>query len=102
MSYGKVEVVGGGAQPPSVHASQQLENAPVHALPPAGATQWSPSRFVLHLVFPDELVRQQVTNPGFPHVDRAAHRFTAPLQYLGRSDGSALARSFATPAAQLT
>ena len=58
-------------------------NAPAHALPPAGATQRSASLFVLHFVLPDSLVRQQVTNPGFPQVDRAAQRFTAPLQYVG-------------------
>lgn len=95
-------MVGGAAQPLSVQASQQLEKAPVQALPPAGAMQWSLSRLVLHFVVPDALVRQQVTNPGFPQVERAAHRFTAPLQYVGRVDGSAFARALAIPAAQLT
>jgi hypothetical protein len=99
-----VVAVGGAAQPLSVQASQQLENAGslVHAAPPAGAMQCSASRFVLHFVFPDELVRQHATKPGLPHGERAAHFFTAPLQYFGRSGGSAFARSFATPAAQLT
>src|SRR5262245_26125481 len=60
------------------------------------------SLLVLHFVMPAELVRQQVTNPGLPQVERAAHLLTAPLQYLGRSDGSAFARSLATCAAQLT
>jgi len=28
--------------------------------------------------------KQQVTKPGLPHVDRAAHRVTVPLQFVGR------------------
>jgi hypothetical protein len=87
-----------------VQASQQLVKlgSAVQAPPPAGAMQCSLSRFVLHFVLPEALVRQQATNPGLPQVERAAHLFTAPLQYVGRSWGSALARSLATPAAQLT
>ena len=48
------------------------------------------------------VVTQQVTKPGFPHVDLAAHFFTLPLQFFGSRGGSAFARSFATPATQLT
>ena len=68
-----VLVVGGRAQPVAVHASQQLVNAPspTHELPPAGSTQRSSLLFVLHFVLPDELVRQHVTNPGLPQVERA-------------------------------
>jgi len=29
------------------------------------------------------LAKQQVTNPGFPQVDRAAQRVTAPWQFFG-------------------
>ena len=73
-SYGIVVlVVGGAAQPVAVHASQQLVKAPspTHELPPPGSVQCSLSRFVLHFVLPDALVRQQATNPGLPQVERA-------------------------------
>jgi len=83
-AYGVGAGVGVGAQPVAVQASQQLEKPPTHAEPPDGGVQWSASRFVEHFVAPFALVRQQVTKPGFPHVDRAAHRWIAPLQ-LGAS-----------------
>jgi hypothetical protein len=65
-----------------VQASQQLVNAPTHAVPPAGALQLSAVCLVAHFVTPAAFVRQQVTNPAFPHVDLAAHFFTAPRQLL--------------------
>jgi len=55
---------------------------------------------MLHFVAPLAWVRQQVTNPGLPQVDRAAHAFTARLQVVGRRP--ALRAAFATPTAQRT
>jgi hypothetical protein len=49
-----------------------------------------------HVVTPLAFVRQQVTKPGRPHVERDAHRFTCPAQLLFTSV------AFAWPAAQLT
>ena len=37
---------------------------------------------MLHFVWPFAVVRQHVTKPGFPQVDRAAHFTTAPLHCL--------------------
>jgi hypothetical protein len=48
---------------------------------PFGATHRVSELFVLHFVF-SFFVTQQVTNPGFPHVDFAAHLFTSPRQLL--------------------
>jgi hypothetical protein len=81
-----VVVVDGGvvvvvAHPESVQALQQLVAAPTHAVPPLGALQWAASFATSHLV-PLRFVMQHVTNPGFPHVDRAAHRWATPLQLL--------------------
>ena len=53
-----------------------------------------------HFVAPVAVVRQQVTKPGLPQVDLAAHDLTAPLQRLGRVP--ALTAAFATPTAHLT
>ena len=72
----------GEAQPLAVHASQQLEWTPTHADPSFGALQWSALDFVEHFVVPFDVVRQQVTNPGLPQVDRAAHLVMVPLQLL--------------------
>jgi hypothetical protein len=63
-----------------VQASQQLANVPTHAVPPFGALHLSMPDLVEHFVWPLALVRQQVTNPGLPQVERAAHFTTAPLQ----------------------
>jgi hypothetical protein len=63
-------------QPPTPHASQQLAKVDVHAVPPAGGRQ-VPLRLMLQRVIPCR-VRQQVTNPGRPQTDFAAHRLTAP------------------------
>ena len=55
---------------------------------------------MLHLVLPLAVVRQQVTKPAFPQVDRAAQCFTAPLQRFGSVP--AFTASFATRVAQRT
>src|SRR5262245_52545344 len=69
-------------QPPAPQASQQLVKLPTHAVPPTGARQCAASRLVLHFV-PVALVTQQVTAPaGFPQIECAAHRLTAPAQLL--------------------
>ena len=41
--------------------------------------QCAASRLMLHVVLPFAVVRQHVTKPGFPQVDRAAHFTTATL-----------------------
>ena len=73
-----VEVVLGTQSPPP-HASQQLDTGPTHAVPAFGARQRAASFFTLQRSRPAALVRQQVTAPARPQVDRAAQRFTAPL-----------------------
>jgi hypothetical protein len=77
-------VVVGATQPPASHASQQLGTAPTHALPPFGARQASALRLVAQRVTPRRFVRQQVTAPGRPHVERAAQRRTSRRQAFGR------------------
>jgi hypothetical protein len=85
-----------GAQPVEPHASQQLVALPKHAVAPAGALQCAASRLILHFVTP-AFVTQQVTAPaGFPQIECAAHRLTAPAQLLLTSV------RFACRAAQLT
>jgi hypothetical protein len=85
----EVVEVGGGAQPDAPQASQQLEWLPTHAVEPAGALQCAASRLILHFVAP-ALVTQHVTAPaGFPQVEWAAHRRTAPAQLLLTSVRSA-------------
>jgi hypothetical protein len=70
------------AHPPAVHASQQLVKIPTHAVAPGGAAQCAASRLILHFV-PLAFVTQQVTAPAcFPQVECAAHRLTAPTQFL--------------------
>jgi hypothetical protein len=64
-----------GPLPGTGHASQQLEHEP--AVPPLLAHV--AGFVVLHLSLPF-LVRQQVTKPGLPQVEEAAHRFTLPRQ----------------------
>jgi hypothetical protein len=84
---GNVVVVVGGAvvvvaaHPDPAQASQHIVDAPTHAVPFFGALQWAASFAILHLV-PFGFVMQHVTNPGFPHVDRAAHGWARPLQLL--------------------
>jgi len=70
------------AQPPAVHASQQLATWPTHAEPPLGAAHFAELLLIEHFVVPLPVVRQQVTAPGLPHVERAAHRLTKRAQLL--------------------
>jgi hypothetical protein len=95
-----VVVVGGGtAHPPSAsQASQQLDMSPTHALPPRGARHFAALGLTLHFVLPFAAVRQQVTAPGRPQVDLAAHR-SAPEAQLAGSVPSATA-AFTTAATQ--
>ena len=65
-----------GPLPGNGHASQQLVQLPTV---PCFAVQWAASFLILHFV-PLVVVRQQVTAVGLPHVECAAHFFTAPLQ----------------------
>jgi hypothetical protein len=89
------------AQPLSVQASQQLEKIPTHAEPPFGALHCAASLFVEQRVLPFLFVLQHVTKPsGFPHVERAAHLTTEPLQFFGSRLASA--RSLTTSFAQRT
>jgi hypothetical protein len=92
--------VGGGKQPPALHASQQLEKNPTHELPPFGALHLSAPFLMEHRVLPRLSVVQQVTKPGLPHVDFAAHETTLPLQEFGSAPVPASV--FATPRAHLT
>jgi hypothetical protein len=78
----------------SSHASQQLADEPTHAVPPFGAVHFSALFLIEHFTLPRRSMRQQVTAPGFPQVDLAAHRTTAPLHSVGRAPLSA--RAFAT------
>jgi hypothetical protein len=85
-----------GPLPGDGQASQQLVQLPTV---PSFAVQWAASFLVLHLVTGAPFlvfVRQQVTKPGFPQVDLAAHLCTAPAQLLLAST------AFACCAAQLT
>jgi len=86
-------------EPPAPHASQQLGTDPTHAVPPGGALQF-PLCLVEQVVLPVALVWQQVTKPGLPQVDCAAHCTTAPLHW-GRSDPFSTAASVTSPT-QLT
>jgi hypothetical protein len=57
-----VEEVVPAAQPPVVQASQQLEKAPTHAVPPLGGRHLAaPLATIEHRVAPLLLVRQHVT-----------------------------------------
>jgi hypothetical protein len=92
---------GGSGQPAAaVHASQQLGALLTHASPLRGARHESASRLVLQSVRPLAVVRQHVTKPSRPHVDRAAQRTTSPWHSCRRSPLATA--SFATPATQLT
>jgi hypothetical protein len=64
------------AQPVAPQASQQLVADPTHACPPPGARQ-DARRLMVHFAGPPGFVRQQVTVPGLPQVERDAHRRTA-------------------------
>jgi len=77
-------VVVGAAHPPATHASQQLGALPTHACPPDGGRHLVASEFLVQRVSPRAFVRQQVTKPGRPHVERAAHATTARKHSLDR------------------
>jgi|SRR5439155_15948770 len=94
-----VVLPGGGHVPPGPHASQQLDADPTHAELPLGGRHL-PSRLILHFVSPSSLVRQQVTKPGRPQVDRSAHRSTTS-SHASRSNPASTAAS-ATSSTQLT
>jgi hypothetical protein len=80
-----VEVVVGRVHSPCVpQAAQQLGTVPTHAAPPDGARQRDALFLMLHFVFPLRVVRQQVTAPGRPQVDRDAQRATSARQSAGR------------------
>ena len=68
--------------PPPAHASQQLDCVPTWAVPPWGAVQLLALLTTLHEVMPPASVRQQVTNPGFPHVELDAQFMIASTQSL--------------------
>ena len=79
-----VEVVVVVVVPPPAHAfaSQQLDCVPTWAVPPWGAVQLLALLTTLHEVMPPASVRQQVTNPGFPHVELDAQFMIASTQSL--------------------
>ena len=97
---GNVVVVVAGPQLPALQASQQLASLPTQALPPGGAVHSPAPPLTLHLVAPSALVRQQVTRPGRPHVERAAQRTAAGRHCGGRRP--ARASALATRATQST
>jgi len=74
-----------------VQASQQLEQplgglrVPV-TMPPF-MVQESALLLVLHFV-PFDVVMQQVTAPGLPQIECAAHFLTAPVQFASRLAGT--------------
>ena len=76
-----VGVTSGQVAPP--HASQQLGWSPTQARPRFGALHAAALRLMPHFCTLCAFVRQQVTNPVLPHVDRAAHLMTAPLHSFG-------------------
>jgi hypothetical protein len=80
-----VVVVVCAAHPPATHASQQLGALPTHACPPDGGRHLVASDFRVQRVSPRAFVRQQVTKPGRPQVERAAHATTARRHSLDRS-----------------
>ncbi len=100
VSRGAVVDVVPPPHPPPVHASQQLGCVPTQALPPFGAVQASAPFMTLHVVVPLASVRQQVTAPGFPHVELDAQFMTV----LAQSSGSVpdFTAAFVAWATQLT
>ncbi len=89
-----------GVHPIGLHAPQQLGRLPRHAVPPFRGLHAAGPRSMLQLAAPRALVRQQLTNPGLPQADLAAHRLIGPLQSFGSIP--ALAASLAIRAAHLT
>jgi hypothetical protein len=82
------------------HASQQLVAVPTHAWPSFGGLHLSALFLIEHFTLPLRSMRQQVTEPGLPHVDFAAQRVTSPLHSFGSAP--LFARSLATSLTQLT
>jgi len=95
-----VVVVPGAPHVPAPHASQQLDTAPTHAVPPGGALHATARRLMLHWVSPWASVRQQVTKSFFPQVEFAAQCVTA-LRHAERSVPARIA-AFARCDTQLT
>src|SRR5437762_3022236 len=87
-----VVLTGAPHVPPGPHASQQLGTDPTHAVPPGGGSQADSLLLIEQLVLPLLLVRQQVTKPGLPQVDRDSQDITAP-EHGGRSDPFSTASS---------
>jgi len=87
-----------GPLPGAGHASQQLVQVPTV---PCFAVQWAASFLTLHFG-PFAVVRQQVTVPGLPQVECAAHFLTAPLQLFGMLGLVPLDSISATPATHFT
>ena len=71
------------AHPPDTQASQQLAWLPTVAVPCLGALHLPASCLMEHFVTPLAVVRQHVTNPGFPQVDRAAHMWIGCAELFG-------------------
>ena len=82
VAPGVVVVVTVLAQPLAAQASQQLTCSPTHREPPLGATHALALLLIAHLVTPLLFVRQQVTKPGLPQVEREAHLLTNLAQPL--------------------
>ena len=78
-----VVVVALVAQAPSAHTSQQLGTLPTQAAPCFGAVHRAAPGVIAHAGLPCLVVRQQVTKPGLPQVDLAAHFTTVPLHCFG-------------------
>jgi hypothetical protein len=81
---GTVVVVVLPGQLPDPQASQQLGIDPTQALPPVGAWQRASLDLTLQRVFPNASVRQHVTAPARPHVERVAQS-TTRLRHAARS-----------------
>src|SRR5262245_42848152 len=79
-----VVVVVTSVQLPALQLSQQLGVVPTHAEPPLGAVHFVWLDFSEHFVAPFAVVRQQVTKPGSPQVDRFAQRTTIARHCFGR------------------
>src|SRR5262245_8901359 len=77
-------VVVTSVQLPALQLSQQLDVVPTHAEPPLGAAHVVWLDFTEHLVTPFAVVRQQVTKPDSPQVDRFAQRTTIARHCVGR------------------
>jgi hypothetical protein len=86
-----VVVVAPGQPPSELQASQQLDTDPTQALPPIGARHRFALRLMLHRARPLASVRQHVTKPSRPHVERPAHARIS-LRHAARTVPSRIAR----------